>query len=357
MKPECAPTKPSILAGSLKAVLSKAGPVSQDFIALPLQNLMAGQQVPFEVLLKTTTAGQEGAQFKTCCQAGQAFQPDWLAKLQEAGVTRVYFRQQDQELVWSYLNARLPAILNDDSIPIKDRAERVADATYIWMHHFFATLDIQTRQQVQQGFIYVDHLQSLINQDHYHRRWVLDLCRYDQTIYSHSLNASLLIMAFGKHLGWADRKIQELGRGGLLHDIGMTRIPIPILNKKEELTEEEWESVKKHPYSGYIMLKTLSLLQRESLLLVLQHHENGDGSGYPDGLTLAKIHPNARLMRIIDSFEAMVSPRSWRSANPPAKALWIMRQDWQDSGKYDAALLIEFIKFIAGDKQSGNPKG
>lgn len=357
MKPECVPKSDSLLAGSLKTVLTKAGSASQEYIPLPLNNLAAGQQVPFEVLVKTATPGEDLAQFKTCCQAGQAFQADWLAKLQEAGVNRVYFRQRDQELVWGYLNAQLPAILNDDSIPVQTRAERVADATYIWIHHFYGSLDTHTREQVQQGFKYVDQLHHLINQDHYHRCWVLDLCRYDQTLYSHCLNASLLCMGFGKHLGWTDRKIQELGRGALLHDIGMTRIPAATLNKTGELTEEEWESVKKHPYSGYVMLKTLSVLQRDSLLLVLQHHENGDGSGYPDGLALAKIHPSARLMRIIDSFEAMVSPRTWRSGNPPAKALWTMRQDWQESGKYDAFLLIEFIKFIAGDKVPGNQQG
>jgi HD-GYP domain-containing protein (c-di-GMP phosphodiesterase class II) len=90
-------------------------------------------------------------------------------------------------------------------------------------------------------------------------------------------------------------------------------------------------------------------MSREALLMVLHHHENGDGSGYPEGLKLVSIYPLARVLRLIDSFEALASPRSWRAGHPPAQFLWIMRQDWQRSGMFDVSLLVEFIRFIAGE--------
>ena len=98
------------------------------------------------------------------------------------------------------------------------------------------------------------------------------------------------------------------------------------------------------------MLKTLAPMSREALLLVLQHHENGDGSGYPEGLTLVKIHTLAKLMRIVDSFETLISSRYQPKVSPP-EALWIMRQDWQQSGIYDVGLLAEFIKFMGKDEK------
>jgi HD-GYP domain-containing protein (c-di-GMP phosphodiesterase class II) len=101
--------------------------------------------------------------------------------------------------------------------------------------------------QWKQGFEYVDHLLSFIRQDHSHRHWLLDLCRHDQTLYSHCLNTSLLSMAFARYLGWEDQKIRELGQGALLHDIGMTKISAAVLAKKGKLSEDEWELVKKHP--------------------------------------------------------------------------------------------------------------
>lgn len=332
-----------------KTAICRGKPVSQDYMPLPIQNLIPGQEVPFEVLVRVRGTGKAGDQFKTCCSPGQKFEPVWLAKLRDAGLNRVYFRQRDQALVLKYLNESLPVVLDDDTLSVKEKAARVADVTYFWVNNLFAHTQTKVVQQLKQGFDYVDHLLAFLRQDHSHRHWLLDLYRHDQTLYSHCLNTSLLSMSFASHLGWEDHKIRELGRGSLLHDIGMTKVPAAVLAQKGKLTEDEWELVKKHPYSGFAMLKAYSPVSREALLMVLQHHENGDGSGYPEGLKMSRIHPYARVMRLVDSFDALVSPRSWRLGYPPAKALWIMRQDWQQSGMFDVSLLVELIKFIAGE--------
>jgi|WetSurMetagenome_2_1015567.scaffolds.fasta_scaffold16494_2 putative nucleotidyltransferase with HDIG domain len=354
MKNPGQPPEGNFFAGPWKTSVSRLVPPSEEYLPLAVHNLFPGQVVPFEVLVRSKIAGQTGDQFKRCCSPGQAFESGWLQKLQDAGVKRVYCHRQDQNLVFSYLNQNLPRLLRDGDLTAKEKAERVMDVTHLWLNQFFTHFETQAAQHLKQGFEYVDHLLDCFRQDHYQRQWVLDMCRYDQGLYSHCLNTSLLSMAFARHLGWEDQKIRELGQGALLHDIGMTRIPAQILNKKGKLADEDWELVKKHPKTGYLMLKTLSLMTRGSLFLVLQHHENGDGSGYPDGLKLAKIHLFARVMRIIDSFEAQISPRSWRPPNPPAKALWTMRQDWQQSGMFDAGILIEFIKFVAAEQQPEN---
>jgi putative nucleotidyltransferase with HDIG domain len=332
-----------------KPATSVVGPTPPDYVPLPVQNLVPGQEVPFEVLVRIAGTGRVRDQFKTCCPPGQKFKPDWLAKLQEAGINRVYFHQRDQALVFAYLNRLLPVMLIDDALSTQEKTERVADVTYFWMQQFFTNTQAQVVQQLKQGFEYVEHLMSFIRRDHSHRHWLLGMYRHDQNLYSHCLNTSLLGMAFASYLGWKDRKICELGRGALLHDIGMIKIPAAIMDKKDKLSEEEWELVKKHPHNGFVMLKSMSVLSREAMLMALQHHENGDGSGYPAGLKMNSIHLFAQVMGLIDSFEALVSPRSWRPGNPPAQALWIMRQEWQESGRFNVGLLVEFIKFIAGE--------
>jgi HD-GYP domain-containing protein (c-di-GMP phosphodiesterase class II) len=80
--------------------------------------------------------------------------------------------------------------------------------------------------------------------------------------------------------------------------------------------------------------------------MVLQHHENGDGSGYPEKLRLASIHPWARILRILDTYEAMTADRPWRLARSPQETLWAMRNDWQKGRIYDPAYLKAFIKFL-----------
>ncbi len=345
-----APASKDFLGGNWKTVISSPGAGDGDYVPLPLHNLTAGQEVPCDVMVKVRLGRNNREVFKTCCPQGQRFEPVWLEKLQQAGISRVYIHRQDQPLVFHYLNQNLAVMLDDGSLPVKAKAERVVDVTYFWMNQFFSNTQIQVMEHLKQGFEYVDHLLTFVRQDHYHQLWLIDLYRYDQTLYSHCLNTCLLSMAFAKYLGWEERKIRDLGRGALLHDIGMTRVPKDILNKKGGLTADEWEVVKKHPFSGFVMLKTFSLMSREALFLVLQHHENGDGSGYPEGLKMNKIHPLARLVRIVDSFEALVSPRSWRPEVAPAQALRIMRQDWQRSGMFDVCLLAQFIKFIAGER-------
>jgi HD-GYP domain-containing protein (c-di-GMP phosphodiesterase class II) len=340
--------KPTFLAGTWKITATSASRDSGDFIPLPVQNLIAGQQIPFEVFIRTSAAGEDKDQFKSCCPTGQVFEPSWLEKLQEVGVSRIYFHRQDEPKVLNYLTRALPIILADTSMPLKEKADRLLDVTYLWAQQFFGNTETITGPQLKQGFQYMGLLFKSLPQDHYHRSWLLDLCRRDQTLYAHCLNTSLLGMAFAKYLGWGDKKIQEVGRAAMLHDIGMTRVPASILRKNGALSEAEMELVKKHPRDGFLMLKTLAPMSREGLLLVLQHHENGDGSGYPEGLTLTQIHTLAKLMHIIDSFETLISSRSRPKASP-TEALWIMRQDWQQSGIYDAGLLAEFIKFMGAD--------
>ena len=81
--------------------------------------------------------------------------------------------------------------------------------------------------------------------------------------------------------------------------------------------------------------------------MVLHHHENGDGSGYPDGLKIDGIHHWARILRILDSYEAMTAERPWRHAMEPKEALWLMRNGWEKNKLFDKNYLQTFIKFLA----------
>ena len=201
----------NLLAGNWKITTTSALQGAGGLIPLPLQNLIAGDEVPFEVLIRTRIAGEDKDQFKSCCQPGQVFESSWLEKLQNVGVNRVYFRQQDEPQVLNYLTRRLPLILADNLVPVKEKADRLLDVTHLWVQQFFSETETIAVQQLKQGFKYVDILLKFIPQDHYHRSWLLDLCRRDQTLYSHCLNTSLLGMAFAKYLGWGDKKISGSG--------------------------------------------------------------------------------------------------------------------------------------------------
>lgn len=129
----------------------------------------------------------------------------------------------------------------------------------------------------------------------------------------HSHRVSNLCESMGRALGLSEDEIKELKTVGLLHDIGKIAIEENILNKPGKLTGEEWEEIKKHPEIGYRILRTVNEMS-EMAEHVLAHHERFDGKGYPKGLKGEQIPLKSRIIAIADSYDAMVSERSYRSA-------------------------------------------
>ena len=123
----------------------------------------------------------------------------------------------------------------------------------------------------------------------------------------------------GESLGLDDEALRRLRWGALLHDIGKIAIPDSILHKAEPLSEHEWQIIRRHPKQGHAMLRQVSFLG-EALDIVLHHHENWDGSGYPDGLGGTAIPEMARIFSVVDTYDAMISERPYRSCVPTAEA-------------------------------------
>lgn len=129
----------------------------------------------------------------------------------------------------------------------------------------------------------------------------------------HSHRVSMLCQDMGHALGLTESETEELKTIGLLHDIGKIAIEENILNKSEELTEDEWQEIKRHSEIGYRILNTVNDMLEISEY-VLYHHERWDGKGYPKGLKGEEIPLQSRIITIIDAYDAMTSQRSYRSA-------------------------------------------
>lgn len=117
--------------------------------------------------------------------------------------------------------------------------------------------------------------------------------------------------------------------------------------KREALTEKERDLINRHPTYSYNLIKDFHLLSSEALLMVHQHHEQCNGTGYPEGLTETAIHPRAHLLHIVDGYEALTAKRSWRQAYQPVEALQIIRQEWEKTKKYNGAYLANFIRYLS----------
>jgi putative nucleotidyltransferase with HDIG domain len=129
----------------------------------------------------------------------------------------------------------------------------------------------------------------------------------------HSRRVSAYAVQLAHVYGLSAEMVETLRVGGLLHDIGKLMIPVGILEKPGRLTEQEWERLQSHPERGFDMLSGLGFDETVTDI-VLYHHERLDGSGYPDGLTGDLVPWSVRIISVMDTFDALTSPRTYREA-------------------------------------------
>ncbi len=115
------------------------------------------------------------------------------------------------------------------------------------------------------------------------------------------------------HYGLPEAMIETIRVGSLLHDIGKMMVPSQILAKPGRLTEEQWRALQAHPEHGFDMAEPLGF-DSDVLDIILYHHERADSSGYPDGLDGASIPWAVRIVSVMDAFDALTSPRTYRDA-------------------------------------------
>ncbi|UNL87459.1 HD-GYP domain-containing protein [Priestia koreensis] len=151
-------------------------------------------------------------------------------------------------------------------------------------------------------------------------RPLLELLKHDTATFAHSVRVAEWLKRLGMKQGMHQVQQQELFDLGLLHDVGKLLIPSTILNKTASLSDGEWVQVKDHPLNGYRILQNGSY-STAIRMAILQHHENLDGSGYPAGVKGNMITHYARMLRIVDSYDAMTTIRTYKEVLSEEEAL------------------------------------
>lgn len=146
----------------------------------------------------------------------------------------------------------------------------------------------------------------------------------------HNMRSAAIAVYTAAKLGFSTEDQKIVGLGALLHDIGKLIIPKVILDKPSYLTTEEFEIIKTHSEAGYCLLKDETWLPYESLLMVHNHHERLDGSGYPRGLDECYISKFDRIIAIADVFDAITSKRNYRPSLTYFEALEHLAKECPD---------------------------
>ncbi|MGH9828705.1 MAG: HD-GYP domain-containing protein [Blastocatellia bacterium] len=156
----------------------------------------------------------------------------------------------------------------------------------------------------------------------------------------HSTRLAEWALHVAGELGLDESCLADIEVAALLHDIGKIGIPDAILNKPAKLSGEEYSLMKKHPEYGWLVLHKIPGLESASLM-ILHHHENYDGSGYPGSLKGEEIPIGSRIVSVIDAFDAMVSMRPYRAGLPFEEA---ERRLLEASGtQFDPDVLKSFL--------------
>jgi putative nucleotidyltransferase with HDIG domain len=150
-------------------------------------------------------------------------------------------------------------------------------------------------------------------------------------------------MEIGEELGFSETEIDILQRGGLLHDIGKLGIPNEILDKRGKLTEKEKQILQKHPRMGARILEPISAYT-DTMHIVLQHHENFDGTGYPDGLAGEEISKYSRILAVADRFEALTADRPYRRSARHTDAIKFIQDN--SNTQFDPLVVEAFLRLM-----------
>jgi putative two-component system response regulator len=144
----------------------------------------------------------------------------------------------------------------------------------------------------------------------------------------------------GEHLGLPEEQIIALRRGGVVHDIGKIAVPDAILLKPARLSEDEWKLIREHPVVGERICAPLKSF-RTVLPIIRHHHERFDGSGYPDGLRGESIPITARVLQIVDVYDALTTERPYKHAFSITEALQTMQEE-VSRGWWDPVIFDQF---------------
>ncbi|OFI05880.1 cyclic di-GMP phosphodiesterase response regulator RpfG [Clostridium acetireducens DSM 10703] len=238
---------------------------------------------------------------KILLRGGIKLTENYIKKLKSMGVFYIYV--EDDRL---------------DDIEVEDeKLTELKQVTMKSMSNVVKGIHSCRGKQIRESLVSIEELINYIIDLGDVNKSLYDIKTYDNYTYLHCLDTCVMGAFLGISSGLDEYELRELGIGAVLHDIGKTKVPIKIINKKGKLTDEEFNEIKNHTIYGGEMLKKNFIMSYPIIDIVEQHHERIDGRGYPYGLKGNEISKFAKIVSICDVYDAVSTDRSYRKRFGP----------------------------------------
>ncbi|MEW6439870.1 MAG: HD domain-containing phosphohydrolase [bacterium] len=274
---------------------------------------------------------------------GAVLTPDIRLELLERGIGTLYIHETQRPALRECLEEGLESVLRDPSVRPEIKSKVICQTCLDQIEKLWLRPDARTIAECKGVFRHtIDHIVAagLIGLQE-----ILRMLSYDPSMYAHSVNVGLLGTALAREaLSLSSHDLREAGYAMFLHDIGKTRIDRAILNKPGPLSEAEWRIMRRHPEMGHAILRKEGHLSAQASITTLQHHERGDGKGYPLGLKWSEIDPLGRICNLVDSYDALLASRPYKKGLTPFEALKIIRKEMRPGA--DRALFRQFVRLL-----------
>lgn len=289
------------------------------FRPVGLRCLNTDENAPCDLFLQ---AGRD--RFTLFARKGSRFDTSARRRLRVHGVTHLFIREEEAAVFYDRLRLSLIRIVRDPCCPERTKAEFVHAACKDIMSKVYG--DPRAPFLVQACEIIAPAVDLVVANERA-TRCLVQLTAHDINTYTHSTNVGIFAIALARIVYGqsVEHDLRKMAMGFFLHDLGKCHIPLEVLNKPGALNDREWHLVRAHPKSGYEILSATGFMSDEAKIIILEHHERDDGTGYPGSLKSNEIHPYARICRLADVYEALTSDRAYHKRRSTFQALKLMK--------------------------------
>lgn len=353
-----APKKPSDSANSWTSL--KAVEVGEDLFddirnkaAIPLNLLANIGTTPSAVFLPKLSPATGSIDFIKILPAKVPIPPTIIATIMRLGLEEVYVPAPQLGNLLRAAQQKTESMIQDQKVPNSAKAKLLHDNAKL-----LATMALKEKkidESMETAITYVDTVGEFVRRVPDAMGDLAQMLTLDYSLYTHSVNVSLFALCFGEFIKLPSEDIRALGMGAMYHDVGKTRISANILKKPGPLNADEWELMRQHCSYGFDILVKHPSFPKQSLITVLHHHENMDGSGYPAGLKESDLPITSRISKILDCYDAITSTRCYKHGVTGYEAIRIMYNEMLPQLSSD--LLAQFIKFLGFLGRKAGRKG